>query len=190
MQTNLLWTGRGYYSLENCLVNTTEEGSVITSTIIGYYEERIYIVDYQITTNHRWETLSVEINARHSNQIESIKLASDGKGNWTSHGKPAGHLKGCIDVDISLTPLTNTLAINRLRLAVNEGKKIHVVYFDLLSNQIKPVHQKYIKLSDSEYKYENVPNDFEAKIQVDDAGFVVDYPMLFVRTAASATNYR
>lgn len=51
----------------------------------------------------------------------------------------------------------------------------------MLAGQLKRVAQKYTKLSDSEYLYENVPNDFEAKIQVDEFGLVVDYPMLFVR---------
>jgi hypothetical protein len=190
MQTNLLWTGREYYSLENCLVSTSETGSEITSTIIGRYDSKIYKVDYRIITNPNWETVSVEINSRHSNQIQLLKFEGDGKGNWTSNGNPADHLKGCIDVDIPLTPFTNTLPVNRLKLNLNQEKEIQVVYIDLLEQQINPVRQKYTRVSATEYYYENVPNDFEAKIQVDDAGFVVDYPLLFVRTAALKTNYR
>jgi hypothetical protein len=53
-----------------------------------------------------------------------------------------------------------------------------------LSRVIKPVNQKYTRLSGNEYHYENIPNDFEATIQTDEFGFVVDYPGLFVRTAA------
>ena len=57
MQINILWTGRAYYSLENCLINTTEEGSVINSTIVGKYQEKIYLVNYTIKTNQHWETV-------------------------------------------------------------------------------------------------------------------------------------
>jgi hypothetical protein len=189
MQTNILWTGREYYSLENCLVNTTGNGSEITSIIIGHYEEKIYQVEYSIKTNINWETIFFEINARHSNQTQLIRFEGDGRGNWMSEGKEESQFNGCLDIDIPLTPFTNTLPINRLHLAIGQTREICVIYLDLLAQEVRPVRQKYTRLSQLEYQYENVPNDFEAKIQVDESGLVVDYPSLFVRTAERKTNY-
>jgi hypothetical protein len=65
-----------------------------------------------------------------------------------------------------------------------------VIYLDLLAQEVSPVRQKYTRLSQLEYQYENVPNDFEAKIQVDESGLVVDYPSLFVRSAERKTTYQ
>jgi hypothetical protein len=189
MQTNLLWTGREYYSLENCLVDVQSAGTEIISTIIGKYKEKIYKVEYLIKTNHDWETILLEIHSRHSDKTQSIRLQGDGKGNWTGNNENADQFKGCIDVDISLTPFTNTLPIKRLRLDQDQSKEIQVIYFDLLEGQIKPVRQKYTCLSKTKYHYGNVPNDFEATIEVDEEMFVVDYPSLFFRTAALLTNY-
>lgn len=189
MQTNLLWTGREYYSLENCLVETTAAGSEITSTIVGLYEGKLYKVEYRIRTNQQWETVFLEINSRHSNQIQLIQLEGDGKGNWKQNGKQVDQFKGCIDVDIPVTPFTNTLPIRRLRLEQNQSKEIQVLYCDVLEQQLRSVRQRYTCLSDTEYHYENVPNDFEATIQVDGSGLVVDYPLLFVRTAAMETHF-
>lgn len=45
----------------------------------------------------------------------------------------------------------------------------------------KTVNQKYKRLSNNKYKYENIPNDFEAVILVDQEGFIIDYPGLFKR---------
>jgi hypothetical protein len=159
------------------------------STIIGKYEDTLYKVEYHINTNRNWETLFVELKSQHGNQRTHSVFESDGPGNWTVHGKQAVEFSGCIDVDIPLTPFTNTLPINRLRLVQNEEQQIQVIYFGLLEQQIRPVRQKYIRLSNTAYQYENVPNDFEAKIEVDGDGFVVDYPSLFVRTAKLETNY-
>jgi hypothetical protein len=64
MQTNILWPGREYHSLENCLVSTTGKGSEITSTIIGYYEGKIYRTEYFIKTNENWEVIFLEIDSR------------------------------------------------------------------------------------------------------------------------------
>jgi hypothetical protein len=189
MQRNLLWSGREYYSLENCVVNTTKAGSEINSTIIGQYVGKIYKVEYQIRTNQDWETVFVEIKSQHSNRREHFVFESDGKGNWMNDGNPARDVKGCIDIDIPLTPFTNALPIRRLNLSQNTTQQIRVIYFDLLEQQVRPVHQKYTRLSNTSYRYENVPNDFEATIEVDDFGFVVNYPLLFVRRATLETNY-
>lgn len=184
MRTNILWTGRKYHSLENCLVTISNSSSQIDSTIIGYYEGKIYAVDYRIKTNAHWETVYFEVKYRDSTQVRSLIFEGDGKGNWTSDGEKQDQVKDCIDVDISLTPFTNTLPINRLKLAPGQTSEIQVIYLDLPEQEIKPVRQKYTRLSAMEYHYENVPNDFEAKIEVDELGLVVDYPSLFVRTAA------
>jgi hypothetical protein len=183
MQTNILWTGREYYSLENCLIAGNTTGAEINSTIIGSYEGKIYKVEYHIETNGNWETVFFEIDYRIGYQAQTISLTGDGKGNWTNDGKKAEQFNGCIDIDLPLTPFTNTLPIRRLQLMPHQSQEIQVIYCDLLEQQIIPVRQKYTCLSATEYHYENIPNDFEANILVDGSGFVVDYPSLFVRSA-------
>ena len=189
MKTNLLWTGRAYNSLENCLLTSTDTGVEVNSIIVGVHNQRIYRVEYVIKTNQAWETLACEVKSQLDGKYESINLQSDGNGNWIVNGTPAEQLSGCTEVDISLTPLTNTLPINRLKLATNETQLIQVVYIDLLGKQVQSVRQRYTKRSQTQYHYENVPNDFEAVITVDDLGLVVDYPDLFVRTAFQNTTY-
>jgi hypothetical protein len=189
MQTNLLWSGIEYNSLENCLVRATDTGAEIDSVIVGGYGEKIYRVEYQIRTNQNWETIFVEIKSQHSNIRDHFTFESDAKGNWVLNGKPANQFQGCIDVDIPLTPFTNTLPIKRLNTQKGEVSEIYVLYIDLLERQITPVRQKYIRLSDTQYHYENIPNDFEANIEVDELGYVVDYPMLFTRTASLNSNF-
>jgi hypothetical protein len=186
MQTNILWTGKEYYSLENCVINTGENGADITSTIVGSYEGQLYKVEYHIKANAYWQTVFLEITSQINNQTQAIKLEGDGKGAWICNGKEAAQYKDCIDVDIAVTPFTNTLPIRRLNLQQGRPQQIQVIYCDLLHQVIKPVSQKYTRLSQNEYHYENIPNDFEATIQVDEAGLVVDYPGLFARTAAVA----
>ena len=167
----------------------TAGGSEITSTIVGYYKQKIYRVEYQIITNQDWETVFFQIDSRHSNQHQLVRFEGDGNGNWKSNGKKAEQFNGCIDIDIPLTPFTNTLPIRRLRLSQHQAQEIEVIYCDLLEQQIRPVRQKYTCLSGTAYHYENIPNDFEATILVDELGLVIDYPSLFVRKAALKTNY-
>ena len=190
MQKNILWTGIEYHSLENCLITFTNKGAEITSSIIGAYADKLYKVDYRISTNHLWQTISFEIKTRLNNLIETISFQSDGAGNWNADAKSMELFNGCIDIDISLTPFTNTLPINRLKLAEGQSEKIKVLYIDTLNQQTRPVYQLYTRLSQTEYKYQNVPNDFESIITVDESGLVVKYPDLFERSMIQVSDYR
>jgi hypothetical protein len=146
-------------------------------------------VEYIIRTDLNWRTLFFDIKSRHSNTIQHLSYESDGGWNWSSNRRILHEFKNCIDIDIPLTPFTNTLPINRLKLESGQRKEISVIYIDLLNNKITPVTQQYVRLSTTKYHYENVPNDFEADIEVDQDGYVIDYPQLFVRTAAMNTSY-
>ncbi|MEJ7646704.1 MAG: putative glycolipid-binding domain-containing protein [Chryseolinea sp.] len=181
LQTNILWTGIEYYSLENCLVEKSDNGYEINSVIVGFYEKKMYRVDYLIRTTPEWVTKFVDVSCRHEGRVQKIRLEGDGNGKWLRDGVVAKEFLGCIDVDIPLTPFTNTLPVNRLKLYDDDTEKIKVIYIDLLLAEVKAVHQKYTRLSATEYHYENVPNDFEAVIRVDDDGLVVFYPELFSR---------
>ncbi len=189
MQTNLLWKGREYNSLENCLVNVTEAGVAVNSVIVGGYEGKIYRVEYYIRTNEKWETVFLEIMSQHSNTKEHFVFEGDGNRNWKINENTDSQFNGCTDVDIPLTPFTNSLPINRLKMQNDKGHEIRVIYVDLLIKQITPVRQKYVRLSDTRYHYENIPTDFQADIEVDGLGYVVDYPSLFIRSAAINSHY-
>jgi hypothetical protein len=190
MQKNILWTGIAYHSLENCLLTITDKGAVIHSTIVGIYADTLYKIEYRLSTNPYWETTFLEIKSQLYNTIEIIDLRKAGNGGWYVNGQSDATFDGCIDVDISLSPFTNTLPINRLKLSENAAAQIKVLYVDVLGQKKTSVQQKYTRLSPTDYRFENVPNDFEAVISVDDVGLVVKYPGLFARTYITESNFR
>ena len=175
--------------MENCLVEINPESTEVTSTIVGNSEGRIYKVHYRIKTNAQWQTLLLEVSSQHNDRNHLIRLEGDGKGHWTNNGHEAPELDGCIDIDIPLTPFTNTLPVRRQQLSPGESKEVLVAYCDLLAEKISPVRQMYTCISATQYQYENILNDFEAIIDVDEFGLVVNYPPPFVCTAVTRTHY-
>lgn len=98
----------------------------------------------------------------------------------TVDGTPlAVPLDGTEDVDISFTPLTNTLPIRRYGLAVGARKELEVVYVDVAATTVRRMWQCYTRLDTRTYKYES--EGFEAVLAVDDESLVVDYPGLWQR---------
>jgi uncharacterized protein len=135
-----------------------------------------------IETNDNWETIYLSLTTEVADNKQHFIFLGDGNGNWTSEGIPASEFEGCIDVDISLTPFTNSLPINRLQWEKDKCQQINVLFVDVLGGTVTRRQQRYTKLSKAEFRFENVPNDFEAVITVDEFGLVVSYPQLFIQT--------
>ncbi len=79
-------------------------------------------------------------------------------------------LDGCTDVDISVTPFTNTLPIRRLNLDQDESTEIETVYISVPELQVETAIQRYTCLDslDDEggrYRYESVPSGFTAEFR-------------------------
>ncbi|TCS85062.1 hypothetical protein EDD80_11545 [Anseongella ginsenosidimutans] len=183
MNAILHWKGCEYASRESCRITVSSECMEAVSTIEGSYRDIAYLVKYRILANSYWEVTGFSIESQINGEEHKIVLQSNGKGDWTTDGgRPIELFKGCIDIDISLTPFTNTLLIRRLDLSLGEASEIQVLYLDILNGETKPVRQKYTRMSPAQYLYENVPNNFEALITVDSDGLVIDYPELFKRT--------
>jgi hypothetical protein len=133
---------------------------------------------YAIAADPAWRTLDARIQLVDG---RSLALGSDGAGNWTRDGQPAPGLAGANDVDLSGTPLTNTLPIRRLALGIGSRARIAAAYVDLPSLAVSLDPQRYTRLSERRYHFQSPATGFARDIDVDDDGLVVTYPGLFRR---------
>ena len=116
-------------------------------------------------------------------------MTADGEGRWfDASGAAVPALDGCVDVDITATPLTNTLPIRRLSLEQGESADIKVAYVTIPGLRVTPDEQRYTRLpTDADggrYRFEQAGAGFTAVLQVDADGLVDDYPGLFERVWA------
>jgi len=117
-----------------------------------------------------------------------LDLRGDGAGGWADgSGRPLPGLQGCTDLDIAVTPFTNTLPIRRLGLRPGAFAEIAVVYIDVPLLEVTRAPQRYTRLKTDgdggSYLYENLDNDFRAELPVDADGVVKDYPGQWRRIA-------
>lgn len=122
-------------------------------------------------------------------QQDSLVLYADGQGRWTDQrGTALPAFDGCIDVDISATPFTNTLPINRLQLDPGKSRDIAVVYVAVPELWLTVDQQRYTCLDrhadGGTYRYLSIDSGFTADLPVDEDGLVIDYPALFRRIRA------
>lgn len=109
-------------------------------------------------------------------------LGTDGGGRWGEvNGAHRPDLDGCYDIDITVTPFTNTLPIRRLQLDVGDAAEIKTAMIDVETLGVVPVRQRYHHVAPQRYEYSNVDSGFETGFDVDQYGLVNDYPGHFRR---------
>ena len=172
------WEGRG---IEHLVLKEGPNEVASDSVILGTADDQVFAVRYKIRCEADWRVREVEISGIGSDV--AIELASDGAGNWFgASGVRQPQLHNAIDIDISVTPFTNTLPIRRLNLRKGESREILAVYIQLPNLAITTDRQRYTCLERSQrYRYESVDSDFTRDIEVDAHGLVTNYPDLFRR---------
>jgi uncharacterized protein len=141
-------------------------------------------VEYQLTCDLRWRPKQVSLDVLGPAGHSQLRLFGDGLGGWSdSNGAPLPALDGCIDIDISITPLTNTLPIRRLALDPGQHADLRVVYVSIPELTSRAVEQRYACGSRSTQKsiYRYQSGSFDAELSVDCCGLVLDYPGVWQR---------
>ncbi|MCP1301984.1 putative glycolipid-binding domain-containing protein [Chryseobacterium sp. S0630] len=178
----LIWKGIFYQSFEYFNLQSDDKNYAAESKIIGCHEDKIYSIEYKIHIDKDWIIQDFLIES----EINKVKRTLAGKkiqDQWEINHVINPEFNNFKFIDISLTPFTNTLPINYLKLSENTSQKIDVLYIDVLNHHIRPVQQQYTRTAANQYLYENIENDFKAEISIDETGLVTAYPKLFEKIA-------
>ena len=167
------WRGLDPVTLEHCHVISTARDTRIRGTIIApayglFY--RIKLDDSEVVRTVRLE--------RSDGQV--LELFSDGAGNWSDdRAEPLSALKGCVDIDIWPTPLTNSLPIWRASWIDDAPQRFAMAWIDADEMTVRRSEQVYTRLDASHFRFQS--GDFDRVLQIDADGLVVSYPGLFER---------
>ncbi len=175
----VMWENIEAYGSEVLEMNKEATNVKVNSTIL-FMDQVPHKVSYTLHLE-KWLTKELEIIV---DLHQTLKLKSDGNGNWfNEHEERIEALEGAIDVDLSATPFSNSLPINRLQWERNQSRDFEMVYISIPSLEFKKVKQRYTFLEHTDthslFQYES--GRFQSEIKVDEHGLIVDYPDLFKR---------
>lgn len=153
------------------------------SLLVGVLGGRAVRLRYELWIDADWRTRALRLTDVLTGRL-SLELTSDGEGRWRSGGAERPDLDGCIDVDLTCTPLTNVLPVRRLGSHVGLTQVIDVAWVDVATGPtVSRVRQRYtclgVERDEASWHFES--DDFEREITVDADGFVLHYPGLFER---------
>ena len=185
MQRDVMWSALEGPTLEHLNLTARDDGIVADGVIVGLWEGHPLRARYEVRCDASWRVRSVLFAALDS-ETPGVELLSDGRGTWTTRdGEAVRGLDGCMDVDVSATPFTNTLPIRRLGLAQGESRDVSVVFVEAGEMRAWAEPQRYTCLEARAdgglYRFEALDGGFTADLPVDADGLVLDYPGLFRR---------
>jgi hypothetical protein len=181
---SLLWHRRDEISLEYFELRQSADGIRLQGTVLTSAEREPMRLEYTVDCDRAWVTRSVRLNLVHRGIPRDLMLTVDDARRWWSDGRELAAVAGCIDVDISLSPSTNTLPIRRLALARGAESDVTAAWIRFPELTVEPLPQTYVRSGDRLYRYSSGGGEFTADIEVDDLGLVVSYPPLWYRVSS------
>ncbi|WP_422772784.1 putative glycolipid-binding domain-containing protein [Plantactinospora sp. WMMC1484] len=159
---------------------------------------------YELRTDEHWATAGLEVSCEGAGWLRTLRLER-AAGRWrastaeqgdldaalTAAGRPGAGLPGteeperlaeAVDVDLSASPLFNTLPVRRLGLrdaAPGSSHRIVAVRVLVPSLQVVPAEQVYTVLAEGNVRFAS--QGFTADLTLDADGFVRHYPGLAQR---------
>ena len=173
LDKTIRWRGLDPVTLEHCHVISTARDTRIRGTIIT----PAYGLFYRIKLDDSEVVRTVKLE-RSDGQV--LELFSDGAGNWSDdRAEPLSALKGCVDIDIWPTPLTNSLPIWRASWIDDAPQRFAMAWIDADEMTVRRSEQVYTRLDASHFRFQS--GDFDRVLEIDADGLVVSYPGLFER---------
>ena len=196
------WERRDTTGTEHALIDA-RTGLYARGTAVAV-DPIAYTCRYELQTDPAWTTSRFEVSSEGAGWARTLRLelaagrwraTTSEQGNLDAALAGAGHaraglpgtedpdlLYGAFDVDLTGSPLTNTLPIRRLNLLKAQtgvAHRLSVAWVILPSLEVVQADQIYTSMGDGLVRY--ATETFSADLVVDDDGFVADYPGLAKR---------
>jgi len=109
-------------------------------------------------------------------------LGADGTGRWgVMNGAHRHDLAGCTDIDLPVTPFTNSIPIRRLALDVGGDAEVTAATIDVGTLGVVIIPHRYERLSARRFRRTNLDSGDATEFDVDTYGLVHDEPDAFHR---------
>ena len=169
----VVWTSSKPPGVEFCTVRRRASGWVLGGSVVRRFKEGAAVITYVIETDPGWRTRKVTVEQVLDGRRRTLEMALR-RSRWLVEGTEDSGLRGCIDVDLQASPVTNTLAIKRAALRVGSRVDLTAAWVKFPSLRVAPLRQSYERLGKRKYRYRSATG-FMAEIEVDGFGLVARY---------------
>ena len=173
----LRWTWRDRLGVE--LLHLTRDGErrVARGTVSTAIDGLPVLASYELVHDADWRFLEARVRSSSASAAprqRAIRQVAPGR--WEVDGAARPELDGCEDVDLMISPYTNTPPIQARPLPAGGRRVLRVAWVRFPDLEVLPVSQAYGRPAEgSRYTYENLDSGFRGVISVDGEGLVTEY---------------
>lgn len=172
----VVWRGLAQQGIDYCSLRRTGEGWLLEGTAITLLQDgRAMRAEYKIGCDRGWRTRRVSVESAVGSEKNSMTLTVDPAGVWHTPTESLSGLRECVDIDLAITPATNTLPIRRLDLAIGQSRDVNAAWLKFPDLTLEVLPQCYTRIDSHRYRYQS-GSGFSAELQVDDFGLITSYP--------------
>ena len=173
----ILWQDVETGALDRCRMEVGGDGLRLSGTVLTPAHGTPLDVRYLVEAGPDGCTLRVELEL--DGGATRRVLLADGAGRWRwEGGQELPEVAGALDVDLTVTPATNTLPIRRLTaLEAGQAADLRMAWVQFPGLEVLASAQRYQRLAADRWHFST--GDFHAELLVDPDGLVLDYGGLF-----------
>ena len=179
-QAFILWRRVDTQGHDACRLEQVDDGFRLSGTAVFVEDKMIGAISYDVHHDADWTTQSALVSGWLGSDNIEIEIARQADGSWHFNGDHAPQVQNASDIDLGLTPATNTTVIRRLRLAEGQSQPAMTAWLDPSDWQLKPLEQIYFRRAAAIYEYSSPAHGFSAELTVKDFGFVTNYPGIWL----------
>ena len=190
MEQHIMWAPSAAAGLEHLHLRQGEQGISVDSVVLGVEEGVPFRLWYEMEIDQNWQIRACTLRLLNSEK-SGLTLRTDGQGHWTdATGTPYPVLEGCLDIDLSVSPFTNTLPVRRLAWQPGQSADLSVAYIAVPALEVSAMAQRYTcleqRIEGGLYRYQSLASGFTRDLPVDAQGLVIDYPGIWQRVSLEA----
>lgn len=122
------------------LSSVPQKVGFLKATVVGVLKDkRPILAKYEIYCDENWVTHRVQVERRIGNDVRDLRLSVESRGVWRSSRQELLDVRGCDDVDLAVTPATNTLPIRRLNLQIGSSESVTAAWVKFALRRLRRI---------------------------------------------------
>lgn len=172
---SVVWRNLAAQGSDYCSLWRIQKGWLLQGTAVAAPKDgQPMLAEYEIECDPLWHTRRAAAACRTGDSVRSIDLSVK-SGVWRSAGREHPEFRPCVDVDLAVTPATNTLPIRRLNLEIGQSAEVKAVWLKFPHLTLELLPQRYTRIGEHRYGYRS-STGFSAELLVDELGLITSYP--------------
>jgi hypothetical protein len=175
----ITWRALQCEGRDTCRLARTDHGWLLVGHARFHDDDGFAALDYVVRCTEDWQTLDADIAGTHGNM--DVRLHIDHRnGAWRVNETLQPGLEEANDIDLSFTPATNLMPLRRLAKQQYDTLTTRAAWLHYPAATLAPLDQTYRRTPTyGLIGYHAEQTGYTTTLEVNDAGFVTDYPGLW-----------